>query len=81
MPESKEAGKGLLYPTNGKGVPNEVSLGAAGKMRAEASARVLPMLRGFVPGPVSEMLAVSEGPHMPLHNRAGHVFNEKLSLQ
>lgn len=44
---------------NGKGVPCEISLGAAVMMRAEASARVLPLLEGFVPGPVSDMLAVS----------------------
>lgn len=35
-------------------------LGAAGKMRAEVSSGVLPMLQGFVPGPVTDLLAVSE---------------------
>lgn len=60
-PGETNAGKKGLPFGKKNCVPNEVSLGAAGKMRAEASARVLPVMQGFVPGPVSEMLAVRLG--------------------
>lgn len=40
------------------GRSSEQALGAAAKMRAEVSSRVLPMLQGFVPGPVTDLLAV-----------------------
>ncbi|CAM9108718.1 unnamed protein product, partial [Ectocarpus sp. 8 AP-2014] len=33
------------------------ALGAAGKMRVEVSSAVLPVLQGFVPGPVTDLLA------------------------
>eukprot|EP00752_Nemacystus_decipiens_P013810 g12260.t1 len=36
---------------------SDQALGAAGKMRAEVSSGVLPMLQGFVPGPVTDLLA------------------------
>ena len=42
------------------GKTSDQALGAAGKMRAEVSSGVLPMLQGFVPGPVTDLLAVSE---------------------
>lgn len=51
----------------------EPELGAAGKMRAEVSSEVLPMLQGFVPGPVTDLLAVSECIH-----RVGGPFVECL---
>lgn len=38
---------------------SDAALGAAGKMRAEASPGVQTLLQGFVPGPVTDMLAVS----------------------
>lgn len=38
---------------------SEFGLGEAGKMRADSSPGVLPLLQGFVPGPVTDMLAVS----------------------
>lgn len=41
------------------GTTSDQALGAAGKMRAEVSSGVLPMLQGFVPGPVTDLLAVS----------------------
>ncbi|CAB1108280.1 unnamed protein product [Ectocarpus sp. CCAP 1310/34] len=34
------------------------ALGAAGKMRVEVSSAVLPVLQGFVPGPVTDLLAI-----------------------
>lgn len=41
------------------------ALGAAGKMRAEVSSEVLPLLQGFVPGPVTDLLAVSGSASRP----------------
>lgn len=40
---------------------SKMVLGAAGNMRADASAGLLTLLDGFVPGPVTDMLAVSVG--------------------
>lgn len=42
------------------GKTSDQALGAAGKMRAEVSSGVLPMLQGFVPAPVTDLLAVSD---------------------
>lgn len=53
----ERAGSGGLF-ARGKGKKSAFALGAAGKMRAEASPGVLPLLQGFVPGPVTDMLEV-----------------------
>lgn len=52
--------KALGFGASGK-VPrkSDAALGAAGKMRAETSSGSLALLDGFVPGPVTDMLAVS----------------------
>lgn len=49
----RKAGSKLL------GDDSATALGAAGKMRVEVSSAVLPVLQGFVPGPVTDLLAVS----------------------
>lgn len=54
-PDNREAGgTGGDWPKR-----SEFGLGEAGKMRADSSPGVLPLLQGFVPGPVTDMLAVS----------------------
>lgn len=53
----------VVAGAGGKGLRrSDVVLGAAGKMRADASPDVLPFLEGFVPAPVMDMLAVSATP-------------------
>lgn len=48
--------KGMF--AKGKGKKSDLALGGAAKMRAEASPGVIPLLEGFVPGPVTDMLEV-----------------------